>query len=89
MPIQAEKVDKGSGAGQAADRQRQYKPRKAVKIDKGSGAGQAAEQQGRIAVKLQRAIRRSGSGVKRLKRLKRLKPPEASYPIFLIDMFFS
>ena len=59
MPIKAVKVDKGSGAGQAADRQRQYKPRKAVKVDKGSGAGQAAEQQGRIAVKLQRKRARS------------------------------
>ena len=52
MPRKAVKLDKGSGAGQAADRQRQYKPRKAVKVDKGSGAGQAAEQQGRIAVNL-------------------------------------
>ena len=59
MPRKAIKVDKGSGAGQAADRQRQYKPRRAVKVDKGSGAGEAAEQQGRIAVKLQRKCARS------------------------------
>ena len=58
MTRKAVKVDKGSGAGQAADRQRQSKPRQAVKVDKGSGAGQAAEQQGRIAVKLQRKCAR-------------------------------
>ena len=88
MPRKAVKVDKGSGAGQAADRQRQYKPRKAVKIDKGSGAGQAAEQQGRIAVKLQRKCARAYARAVRSRGQSphnRLRPPGAPYPNFLID----